>query len=131
MLNEKRIKLMVKLASYEAKEGKEDLKISSFYRKDYTSFHVLYTLLWVTVGYVIAAGVIMLVEMERLLERMTMYSLIMILAGVIVGYIAVLILYGMAACYLYRKKHNQARHRVKQYNHDLIVLNKMYEKENE
>lgn len=130
MLNEKRIKLMVKLASYEAKEGKEDLKISSYYRKDYTSFHVLYTLLWVTVGYVIAAGVIILVEMERLLENMTMHSMIMILAGVAAGYIAVLILYGLAAYYLYRKKHNQARQRVRQYNHDLIVLNKMYEKEN-
>lgn len=33
MLNEERVKLMVKLASYEEKEGKEDFKVSSYYKK--------------------------------------------------------------------------------------------------
>ena len=35
MLNEERVKLMVQLASYEQKEGKEDFKVSSYYKKDY------------------------------------------------------------------------------------------------
>ena len=39
MLNEERVKLMVQLASYEQKEGKEDFKVSSYYKKDYVSFH--------------------------------------------------------------------------------------------
>ena len=30
MLNEERVKLMVQLASYEQKEGKEDFKVSSY-----------------------------------------------------------------------------------------------------
>ena len=38
MLNEERVKLMVQLASYEQKEGKEDFKVSSYYKKDYVSF---------------------------------------------------------------------------------------------
>mgnify|MGYP006964168553 CR=1 FL=1 len=41
MLNEERVKLMVQLASYEQKEGKEDFKVSSYYKKDYVSFHRL------------------------------------------------------------------------------------------
>lgn len=130
MLNEKRIKLMVKLAAYEAKEGKEDLKISGYYRKDYTSFHVLYTLLWMTLGYVIVAGLLMLMFMEKILETLTVNFLIKLAVAAVAGYIILLIAYGVIAYCFYKKKHNSARERVKQYNHDLIILNKMYEKEN-
>ena len=38
MLNERRVKHMVKLAMYENKEGREELKTSKFYKKDYISF---------------------------------------------------------------------------------------------
>lgn len=35
MLDERKVKLMTKLALYEETYGKEDFKISSYYRKDY------------------------------------------------------------------------------------------------
>ena len=35
MLDERKVKLMTKLALYEETHGKEDFKISSYYRKDY------------------------------------------------------------------------------------------------
>lgn len=35
MLNEERIRLMTKLARYEQKEGRRNLKISRYYRRDY------------------------------------------------------------------------------------------------
>ena len=88
MLNEERVKLMVQLASYEQKEGKEDFKVSSYYKKDYVSFHRLATMIWTTIGYWIASG------------------------------------------RFYQKKHSEARARVKKYSHNLLVLNKLYEKEN-
>ena len=34
MLNEERVKMMIKLASYEEGQGKEDFKVNSYYRKD-------------------------------------------------------------------------------------------------
>ena len=40
MLDERKVKLMTKLALYEETYGKEDFKISSYYRKDYASLHV-------------------------------------------------------------------------------------------
>ena len=42
MLDERKVKLMTKLALYEETHGKEDFKISSYYRKDYASLHVIY-----------------------------------------------------------------------------------------
>ena len=40
MLDERKVKLMIKLALYEETHGKEDFKISSYYRKDYASLHL-------------------------------------------------------------------------------------------
>ena len=35
MLNESKVKLMTRMAMYESKQGEEDFKISSYYKKDY------------------------------------------------------------------------------------------------
>ena len=41
MLDEKKVKLMTRMALYEEQQGREDLKVSAYYRKDYTSLHTL------------------------------------------------------------------------------------------
>ena len=56
MLNESKVKLMTRMAMYESKQGEEDFKISSYYKKDYRSFHTIATIIWVTVGYAVAVG---------------------------------------------------------------------------
>ena len=39
MLDRGKVKLMTKLALYEQTQGKEDFKISEYYRKDYVGLH--------------------------------------------------------------------------------------------
>ena len=41
MLDERKVKLMTKLAMYEETQGKEDFKISEYYRKDYAGMHTI------------------------------------------------------------------------------------------
>lgn len=131
MLDERRVRRMAKLASYESKEGKEDIEISMYFRKDYVSVNVLKTMLWVTVGYVIAAVLVLLGSLESLMESVTIGMIVALLAGVIVGYIAVMAGFFFGAKKFYWKKHEAARERVKRYCHDLIMLEKWMEKENE
>lgn len=129
MVNKERVKLMTKMASYENKEGKEDLKITEYYRKDYVSMNVLFTVIWITVGYAMMAGLILVINMEKLMNHLSV-KMFLLLAGSIVGaYLFLIILYGVIAHDLYKKRHNRARKRVKQYNRDLARLTKMYEKE--
>ena len=47
----------------------------------------------------------------------------------VAGYFVLLILFLSLTSRIYNKKHQHARNRVKMYNHDLIKLLKMYEKE--
>ena len=130
MLDEKKIRRMTKLASYEAKEGKEEIDISAYYRKDYVSISVLRALLWVTLGYIIGVGFLCFAFLERIVANLTM-GRIVTLAIVIVGlYFALMIGYGIGATRHYKKKHGKARDRVKEFCHGLFLLEKMYEKEN-
>lgn len=129
MLDERKLKLMTKLAFYEETEGKQDFKISEYYRKDYASMHGICSFLWVTIGYACIVGLAALAGMETLLGKMS-NGLILTLALIVVGgYFFLLILYGVISGHIYNAKHKRARQNVKRYNHDLIKLLKMYEKE--
>ena len=125
MLDEKRVKLMTKLALYEETQGKDDFKVSEYYRKDYVGMHMICTFLWVTIGYVCLAGLLALAGMDAIISKMSVGFLIVAVAG----YFVLLILFLSLTSRIYNKKHQHARNRVKMYNHDLIKLLKMYEKE--
>ena len=66
MLNENRVKHMVKLAMYEHKEGVQEIKTSSFYKKDYISFNMLWSIVWATIAYVILLVLIFIAKMEKM-----------------------------------------------------------------
>lgn len=129
MLNENKVKLMTRMAMYESKEGQEDFKISSYYKKDYRSFHTIATIIWVTVGYGIAVAIGMIAFLDEILAKLNMTFLTMLAIGIVAGYLALVIFYGIVASHYYGRKHENARKRVKNFNHDLTRLNRLYEKE--
>ena len=90
MLNESKVKLMTRMAMYESKQGEEDFKISSYYKKDYRSFHTIATIIWVTVGYAVAVGIGVIAFLDELMKNLNMQFLVMLAAAVIIGYLYLL-----------------------------------------
>lgn len=129
MLNEERVKIMTKMATYEGGRGQEDIKISSYFKKDYTSMHTLMTILWTTIGYVIIVAMGLLLNMEKFLGNLTMQRLITIGAAILIGYVVALIIFGVISSMIYTKRYNIAKQNVKMYYRQLGRLNRMYEKE--
>ena len=129
MLNEERVKHMIKLADYETKGGKEDQRISSFYKKNYININIMWTLLWMTIAYGLVIGTVWLVLRELVtveLTRIQVLSLVILIACI---YIAFFITYMIAAKRYYKKRHARAYHRVKKFKENLMILEEMYEKE--
>ena len=126
MLDGRKVKLMTRLALYEETEGKEDFKISAYYRKDYVSLHMLCTFIWVTIGYICVVAMAVLAGLDSLLGHMSMAVMVLMGGMAVVGWLAVVIIYLMIASHIYNKKHKNSRQRVKKYNHDLTRLLKMY-----
>lgn len=129
MLDKKRIRLMAKMSAYEKKHAKEDLRISSYYKKDYASLNTLITVLWITIGYAILAGLYALCNLNTLLENLTITKLLLMIAIAVGIYLILVIIYCVFAGNFYKEKYNKAKQRMKKYYRDLARLGKMEMKE--
>ena len=125
MLNERRVKHMVKLASYETKCGAEDTKVSTYFKSDYISLNLIFTFIWTTISYLLIAVLLVLTYMDVLLEELTMER--MIYMGVAIGglYLVVLIASLVIAGIHFKKKHLKARKHIKVYRANLEKLENM------
>ena len=117
------------MAMYESKQGEEDFKISSYYKKDYASLNTLITVLWITVGYAILAGLYALCNLNTLLENLTITKLLLMIAIAVGIYLILVIIYCVFAGNFYKGKYNKAKQRMKKYYRDLARLGKMEMKE--
>lgn len=129
MLNERRVKHMVKLASYESKSGAEDMKVNLYFKKDYISFNVLWSLIWMTIGYFLIVALVGIAYIEIIFDNLTLQSAIMLIGGVLGIYVLLLFVYGIISARFYRKKHIEARHNMKYHKQGLEILEKLYERE--
>ena len=129
MLDVKRIRLMARMAQYEKNDIRNDMKISTYYKKDYVSLNTLITVLWMTVGYGILAALFAVCYMDEILENLTISKITFLGGAAVAGYVAMLIVYVIGAGIFYRGRHNRAKQRVKNYYRDLSRLGKMEEKE--
>ena len=130
MLDKRKVRIMTRLALYEQNQGKEDFRISEYYRKDYAGSHAIFSFLWVTVGYILVLGLGFLVGMDQIMEHISAAFIVIMCGLVLIGYIFIVVLYVVITSHIYSKKHKLARQRVKVYNHNLLKLLKLYEKEN-
>lgn len=129
MLNERRVKHMVKLAMYENKEGREELKTSKFYKKDYISYNMLWSVIWMTVAYIMVLLLVMIANLEMILEMLSLKLIIQMVCWCAGLYVALLVIYILLSRRFYRKKHARAYHRVKHFKEGLEILEEMYEEE--
>lgn len=129
MLDVKRIRLMARMAQYEKNDIRKDMKISTYYKKDYVSLNTLITILWMTAGYGILAALLAVCFMNELMENLTITKVTYLGAGVGGGYFVLLIVYIICANVFYRGRHNRAKQRVRKYYRDLSRLGKMEVKE--
>ncbi len=129
MLDKRKVRLMTKLALYEQNEGREDAKISAYYKKDYISLKTVATILWTTIGYGCIVLLVGLGAINTWLENMTLTTIFVFAAVTVIAYVAALIVTILVTRKIASGKHRDARMRMKRYNHGLIRLLKMYEKE--
>ena len=129
MLDKERIKAMVKLSFYEQGKGKDYLRISGYFKKDYVSFNTLLTGLWVTVGFVLIAGVYGMMEIENILAELSMETFVALAREVVIAYLAVLIVFCVISSLVHRQRHKNAKRHVKNYYRDLGHLEKITAKE--
>lgn len=129
MINEEKVKIMTKLAMYEQGEGKKYLPISKFYRSDYIGQALIKNFFLISIGYVLALGGVGAYFGEYLLENIHRMNLLRLGVYVVLGYVAVLVLYSMLTYIMYSVKYARAKKSVRRYYEELTKLGKIYGRE--
>ena len=76
MLNEERVILMTKMASYEEKEGKRNMAIGKYFRSDYITIQVLKSVLSATICYALCLALYIFYDFETFMQDIYKMDLI-------------------------------------------------------
>lgn len=129
MLDKNRIRYMSRLAMYDRAQAKKDIRISGFYRKDYAGFNTLITAIELTFGYAVIAVIFFIYQIDSLLNNFTSEKLMGLLFLAAGGYLILIATYGVFVYNFYKKRHIEAKRRVREYFRRLSRLEKMSIKE--
>lgn len=129
MLNEDRIKLMTKMASYESKEGKKEIPISKFFRIDYVTLNMLKSAISITIAFCLIVVMWVSYKADFFMSNIHKMDLFTLGRSIFKYYVLVLAVYMIIAYFVYMVKYHNARNGVKKYYGQLKRLSKLYEKE--
>ncbi len=129
MLNTNKVRLMTKLALYETKEGKEDIRLSKYYKNDYVRYQVIKSIISATVGYGLILLLIFIYKSENLIRNAVTLNYKVIGTYILGIYIIVIAIYGLGAIAGYSIKYDMSRKKLSRYYKLLKRLNKIYNEE--
>lgn len=127
LVNEEKVRMMTKLAIYESGKGKQELKLAKYYKSDYIKYSVLKTIVSTAVCYWLAIGLYVLVNLQKLIDNLTNMDYMAVLYKLIVGFVAVVLVYALFARIYYDKKYEAARPNIVIYNHFLKKMTEYYQ----
>lgn len=129
MINNRKVRLMTRLAMYEKKEGKEDIRLSRYFRRDYVRAKLINNLIAVTVGYLLVLLMIGAYRMEYLIREAVRLDYIGIGKTILGIYIIILTIYTMAALIGYSLYYDYSRKNLAKYFRMLRRLRSIYREE--
>lgn len=127
MLNEERVKLMTRMASYEAGEGKKNMNIGNYFRSDYIGMQVLKSVISATIAFAICFGMYLFYGFENLMQDVYKMDLLQLGKRVLVVYAVMVIGYGAVSYVIYAARYKKARKSLKKYYNNLRKLSGLYD----
>lgn len=125
MLNEKRIRLMTKLARYESGEGKEELRIARYYRSDYIGLAMFRNFFLASLAYL----VILLLAGAYFAESLHTLNIAWIGILIVVEYLVTIGVYSAVTYTIHSIRYGRAKKGVAAYERKLGELEALYEEE--
>ncbi len=129
MLNEERIRLMTKMACYEADEGRKNVAIGNYFRGDYIGLQVIKSIIGATIAYVIIFAMFILYDFENFMANIYKMDLLGFAKSVILYYLIFTAVYALISYGVYTYRYIKARKSLKLYYNNLKKLAYMYDRE--
>lgn len=129
MLNNRKIRIMTKLAIYENKKGKEDIHLSKYYKTDYVRFQVLKSIICTTIAYALILAMIFMYHMQYIIKYAVKLDYKTIGTYVLGIYILLISIYGLGSLIGYSFRYDASRKKLARYFKLLKRLSKVYKEE--
>lgn len=129
MLNEERVVLMTKMASYEANEGKKSLAIGSYFRSDYIGWQVLKSIISATIAFVVVFAMYIFYDFENFMTDIYKMDLLAFAKNVLFFYLGIVGAYAAVSYMVCSVKYSRARKSLRTYYRNLQHLSSLYKKE--
>jgi len=129
MLNEERIKLMTRTAAYEGHEGKKNMAIGGYFRSDYLELHVIGSLFYGTIAFLLVAAMVLYYQFETFLQDIYKMDLLQFGKDILTYYIAFMVVNAVISYIVYSVRYSRAKKSLKHYYNNLKKLSALYEKE--
>ena len=126
MLNEERIILMTKMASYEAKEGKKNMAIGKYFRSDYLTIQVLKSLLCATIACVVCFALFVFYDFETFMQDVYKMDLVVFAQNALMYYVIAIVVYGVISYVVCSCRYAKAKKSLKCYYQNLKKLGSLY-----
>lgn len=127
MLNEERVILMTRMASYEKGEGKKNVKIGNYFRSDYIAIQIIKSVIASTVAYAIVFALYILYNLDDLMQELYTMDLFAFARDAVVKYGIVVIGYGVLTYIACSWRHAKAKKSLKNYYYNLKKLSALYD----
>lgn len=129
MVNEQRLHSMIKIAKFDANDGKSCKPMIQYARKDYVALQLLKSFVIGTIAFFIMLGLWVLYSMETLMKQINNMDLIRsaITLGILYG--VFMVIYLLATYIIFNVKYTYGRKKVKKYYAGLKKINAMYLRE--
>lgn len=128
MLNEERVILMTKMASYEEGEGKKSMSLGRYFRGDYISLQLLRAFFCSTIAYLLGFGLYVLYGFETLMANIYKMDLIVFAKNVVMWYAILVVGYCVLTYGVCTYRYAKAKKSLKCYYHNLKKLDSLYRK---
>ncbi|MBR6325641.1 MAG: hypothetical protein IKR61_02460 [Lachnospiraceae bacterium] len=128
MLNEERIALMTRMASYEAGEGKRNMQIGRFFRGDYVAIQVLKSFVSATISFLMIFAIYVYYNLESFMEELYEIDLLAFARDILTKYAWFVGVYIVIAYIVCTVKYAHSRRNLHAYYNNLKKLGHMYQK---
>lgn len=129
MVNEERLKPMVKMAMFDKNDGAECKPMIEFAREDYVAWQLLGSFITGSIAFVILLAMWVLMDTEKFLNMLNAEELMGLIISIGIRYAIFLFIYLVATYVVYQLRYSYGRKKVKKYFASLKRINNIYTRE--
>ncbi|MBQ8280017.1 MAG: hypothetical protein IJZ23_09280 [Roseburia sp.] len=129
MINEERLRPMVKMAMFDKNEGKACKPMIQYARTDYISMQLLRSFISGSIAFAILCVMWALYDTEAMMGMLNAAYIMEFITAVALRYVLFMFVYLTATYVVYQIRYTHRRKMVKTYYKNLQDINKIYERE--